>query len=87
MTLTFRFYKPTKGEPHTANIGLLQAGRTVVNQSVVHLIYFSACGQLGASNAPPDNKPETVSGNGGRQPTLPTFFNNVMTNCFTFKTD
>lgn len=40
-----------------ANIGLLQAGRTCYIFSVVHLIKFSACGQVGASNAPPDNKP------------------------------
>lgn len=44
------------------NNGLLQAGQTCLNVSVVHLIKFSVCGQVGASIAPPDNKPQTVSG-------------------------
>ncbi len=41
----------------TANIGLLQAGRMCIIESVVLLIKFSACGQVGASIAPPDYKP------------------------------
>lgn len=41
----------------TANNALLQAGQTCLNESVVLLIKFSACGQVGASIAPPDNKP------------------------------
>lgn len=40
-----------------ANIGLLQAGQTCLNVSVVLLIKFSAYGQVGDSIAPPDNKP------------------------------
>lgn len=50
--------EPLRGKSKAAaNIGLLQAGLTYYNDSVVHLIKFSAYGQLGASIAPPDNKP------------------------------
>ena len=48
----------TQGESiKAANNALLQAGQTCLNESVVLLIKFGACGQVGATIAPPDNKP------------------------------